>query len=75
MSTKRVSSVEETSTLIVQEDPDTGEAFIELPQRLLAQLGWKEGDDLQWVEMPDGSWSIKKVEDDDPLEGMESDGC
>ena len=75
MSTKRVSSVEETSTLIVQEDPETGEAFIELPQRLLAQLGWKEGDDLQWVEMPDGSWSIKKVEDDDPLEGMESDGC
>jgi len=75
MSTKRVSSVEESSTLIVQEDPETGEAFIELPQRLLAQLGWKEGDDLQWVEMPDGSWSIKKVEDDDPLEGMESDGC
>ena len=65
MSTKRVSSVEESSTLIVQEDPETGEAFIELPQRLLAQLGWKEGDDLQWVEMPDGSWSIKKVEDDD----------
>lgn len=68
MSTKRVSSVEESSTLIVQEDPETGEAFIELPQRLLAQLGWKEGDDLQWVEMPDGSWSIKKVEDDDKTE-------
>lgn len=65
MSTKRVSSVEESSTLIVQEDPETGEAFIELPQRLLAQLGWKEGDDLQWVEMPDGSWSIAKVDKDE----------
>jgi hypothetical protein len=63
MSTKRVSKVENSSTLIVQEDPTTGEAFIELPQRLLDQLGWKEGDDLTWVEMPDGSWTIKKVED------------
>lgn len=65
MSTKRVSSVEESSTLVIQEDPDTGEPFIELPQRLLEQLGWKEGDDLQWVEGTDGSWTIKKVEKDE----------
>ena len=64
MSTKRVSSVEESSTLVIQEDPETGEPFIELPQRLLEQLGWKEGDDLQWVEGTDGSWTIKKVEKD-----------
>ena len=65
MSTKRVSSVEESSTLVIQEDPDTGEPFIELPQRLLEQLGLKEGDDLQWVEGTDGSWTIKKVEKDE----------
>lgn len=65
MSTKRVSSVEESSTLVIQEDPDTGEPFIELPQRLLEQLGWKEGDDLEWIEGPDGSWTIKKVERDE----------
>lgn len=65
MSTKRVSSVEESSTLVIQEDPETGEPFIELPQRLLEQLGWKEGDDLQWVEGTDGSWTIKKVEKDE----------
>lgn len=65
MSTKRVSSVEESSTLVIQEDPETGEPFIELPQRLLKQLGWKEGDDLQWVEGTDGSWTIKKVENDE----------
>ena len=64
MSTKRVSKVEESSHIVVQEDPDTGELFIELPQRLLAQLGWGEGDDLQWVERPDGSWTIKKLEED-----------
>ena len=65
MSTKRVSSVEESSTLVIQEDPETGEPFIELPQPLLEQLGWKEGDDLQWVEGTDGSWTIKKVEKDE----------
>jgi hypothetical protein len=65
MSTKRVSSVEESSTLVIQEDPETGEPFIELPQRLLEQLGWKEGDDLHWVEGTDGSWTIKKVEKDE----------
>lgn len=65
MSTKRVSSVEESSTLVIQEDPNTGEPFIELPQRLLEQLGWKEGDDLEWVEGADGSWTIKKVETDE----------
>lgn len=61
MSTKRVSSVEENSTLVVQEDPETGEAFIELPYRLLQQLGWKEGDDLEWIETKDGGWTVRKV--------------
>jgi hypothetical protein len=65
MSTKRISSVEQSSTLIVQEDPETGEPFIELPQRLLTQLGWKEGDELMWEERPDGSWSIVKQENNE----------
>ena len=65
MSTKRVSQVEESSTLVVQEDPDTGDLFIELPQRLLKQLGWNEGDDLQWIQDVNGNWTIKKVEEDE----------
>ena len=65
MSTKRVSQVEESSTLVVQEDPDTGDLFIELPQRLLKQLGWNEGDDLQWIQDANGNWTVKKVEEDE----------
>lgn len=65
MSTKRVSQVEESSTLVVQEDPETGDLFIELPQRLLKQLGWNEGDDLQWIQDVNGNWTIKKVEEDE----------
>ena len=76
MSTTRVSKVEDRSTLEIQEDPETGDLFVVFPESLLIQLGWQEGDDLQWVERPDGSWTIKKIEqDDDPLEGIESDGC
>jgi bifunctional DNA-binding transcriptional regulator/antitoxin component of YhaV-PrlF toxin-antitoxin module len=65
MSTKRVSKVEESSQLIIQEDPDTGEQFIELPYRLLKQLGWREGDTLQWIERPDGSWTVQKADEEE----------
>ena len=65
MSTTRVSKVEDRSTLEIQEDPDTGELYVVFPESLLAQLGWKEGDDLQWVERPDGSWTIQKVVKDE----------
>ena len=68
MSTKRVSSVEQSSTLEIKEDQVTGEQYIELPQRLLEQLGWKEGDDLEWIELENGSWSVKKVEKDEDKE-------
>ena len=65
MSTTRVSKVEDRSILEVQEDPETGELFIVFPESLMIQLGWKEGDDLVWVERPDGSWGIQKVEKDE----------
>ena len=65
MSTTRVSKVEDRSTLEVQEDPETGELFIVFPKSLMIQLGWKEGDDLQWIERPDGSWGVQKVEKDE----------
>ena len=33
----------------VQETPD-GEPFIEFPQKLIDQLGWEVGDDVEWGE-------------------------
>lgn len=32
----------------VHEDPQTGDLYIELPEELLEELGWKEGDTLIW---------------------------
>ncbi len=38
-----------------------GDKFIEFPDELLAELGWKEGDELEWEKRDDGSFSISKV--------------
>ena len=64
MSTKKV-SVPTSQKIYIQEDPESGELFVELPDKLLKQLGWKEGDDLRWIEEENGNWSIKKVTEDE----------
>ena len=46
-------------TLDVQENAD-GEMVIEFPPELMAETGWKEGDDLTWTDLKNGSWSLVK---------------
>lgn len=46
-------------TLDVQENAE-GELFIEFPPELMAETGWKEGDDLTWTDLKNGSWSLVK---------------
>ena len=48
----------------VQENGKTKELFIEFPPGCLDQVGWDVGDNLIWDELPDGSWSLTKKEDD-----------
>jgi hypothetical protein len=49
-----------TWTLIVEEDPETGDSILQFPPDLLEQAGWKEGDTLEWTDRGDGSWSLEK---------------
>ena len=49
-----------TQTVIVQEDPDTKELVLPLSDEILAELGWKIGDTLEWIDKKDGAWMIKK---------------
>jgi len=51
-------------TLTVQEDPQNGDLFIELPDDVLEAAGLKEGDTIKWIKQDDESWILKKVEDD-----------
>jgi bifunctional DNA-binding transcriptional regulator/antitoxin component of YhaV-PrlF toxin-antitoxin module len=47
-------------TLIVEEDPDTGDGILIFPEDLLEQAGWQEGDVIEWIDCKDGSWQLKK---------------
>jgi hypothetical protein len=50
-------------TVIIDEDPDTGDLILPLPQDLLDSQGWVEGDTLTWIDNKDGSWSIQKAKE------------
>jgi hypothetical protein len=45
-------------------DDDSGDIVLPLPQDMLDQVGWTEGDTLEWIDNKDGSWSIQKVIDE-----------
>jgi bifunctional DNA-binding transcriptional regulator/antitoxin component of YhaV-PrlF toxin-antitoxin module len=36
------------------------DGVLNLPDDLIAELGWKEGDTLLWIDNKDGSWTLKK---------------
>lgn len=51
---------------------NNGEFYIELPDDLLAEAGWKVDNqsemNVEWIDNQDGSWSIKRVEKDPKVE-------
>ena len=49
-----------TRTLSVVEDPITGELLLDLGVDLCAELGWQEGDTIEWTDNKDGTWTIQK---------------
>ena len=49
-------------TLNIEEDSETGDAILTFPPDLLEQVGWKEGDNIKWIDQKDGSWLLKKVD-------------
>lgn len=50
-----------TFEVILQEDEETGDLLLPLPDELLHQMGWKEGDNLEWLLEESGSIVLKKV--------------
>lgn len=56
--------MQEKQVLTVQENPKTGELFLEFPHGVIDQVGWTEGDVLEWFDNGDGSWTIGKKTDE-----------
>lgn len=50
-------------TLDVKEDPETGDCILEFPDDLMESAGWKEGDVIEWIDNKDGSWTMRKKDD------------
>lgn len=44
---------------------EDGEYYLEFPDEFLNSLGWKIGDLLDWIDNKDGTWSIKKMSDNE----------
>ena len=49
-------------TITLEEDPDSGDLVLPFPEDMLEELGWKEGDTLDFKSNDDGSFSITKKE-------------
>lgn len=46
--------------ITVQENGKDKELFLELPPDALNQVGWNEGDTLEWLDNGNGSFILKK---------------
>lgn len=49
-------------TLTVDIDSKTNELIIPIPDDCIDQIGWEIGDVLVWEKLNNGSWSIRKKE-------------
>jgi len=51
--------------ITLEEDPDTGDLILPLPDDLLKDAGWAEGDTIEWTDNKNGTWSMKRKEPTD----------
>jgi hypothetical protein len=61
MSNKNPAQSYDRYEVITQEDPETGDMLIPIPPQLLKELGWKEGDDVDFSIDEKGRIILKKL--------------
>lgn len=47
-------------TVNLIEDPATGDLILPFPAGLIAEVGWAEGDTIEWTDNNDGTFSLVK---------------
>lgn len=45
--------------------PIDEDGILTFPDELMDKLGWKEGDELEWIDNKDGSFTLRKLENTD----------
>tara|TARA_A100001515_G_scaffold126013_1_gene111071 strand:- start:762 stop:905 length:144 start_codon:yes stop_codon:yes gene_type:complete len=47
--------------MIVTLEEDGDDLILPFPDEIIDELGWKEGDELEWIDNGDGSLTLRKV--------------
>lgn len=54
---------EKRYTVTLEEDPETGDLILPLPEQLLKEAGWETGDVLNWHDNKDGTFTMTKKQE------------
>ena len=57
-------------TVTLEQDPESDDLVMPLPQDLLDLQGWQEGDVLIWTHLETGAWSLSKKPADDTAKAL-----
>lgn len=62
-----------TSENLAWRVPIDEEGILTLPDELIEKLGWKEGDDLEWIDQGNGSFLLVKINDSNGPDQAQND--
>ena len=61
-----------TWTITVEEaDDGSGDLVLPLTDEIMDSAGWKIGDTLEWIDNKNGTWSLKRKENEPPTNPTE----
>ena len=65
---KQTQSEKSNKSYTIELIEDGDDLILPLPERLLEEAGWKEGDMLEWADNGNGTWTLKKLPEVTPEE-------
>ena len=65
---KQTQSEKSNKSYTIELIEDGDDLILPLPERLLEEAGWKEGDMLDWADTGNGTWTLKKLPEVTPEE-------
>jgi hypothetical protein len=51
-----------TFTVTLDYDNESGDVLLPISDEMMEAAGWNLGDDVEWVDNGNGTWTIKKIE-------------
>lgn len=48
-------------------EEEDGELLLNLPDEMLEEMGWEVGTTIEWIDIGDGRWMIRRVDDEENI--------